>query len=97
MQFLAGNWKIVLSGKNGDINMLTVIDSDGTVLEEIEGEFAGIAPPKTPHKVDFFEPEKESRLHFKRKEGVIYISPPITDASEWLNNSYSSMFEVVPE
>lgn len=97
MQLLAGNWKLILSGKHGDISMLTIIDANGTVIEEIEGKFAGIAPPQTPYKVDFFEPAEGSRLYFKRKNGVIFVSPPITDASAWLENSYSSMFNIVDQ
>ena len=94
MQFLAGNWKIILAGPNGSVNMLVVKNLDDQVIEEIEGKFLGIAPPQEPHKVNFSEPADGSRIHFRRKEGVTYVSPPLSDSSEWLEGSYTSMFDV---
>jgi hypothetical protein len=94
MQFIAGIWQIILSGHNGRINQLTVKDDLGNTIEEVEGKFIGIAPPQAPHKVDFSEPAQGSRIHFARQDGATFVSPPITDASVWLERSYASMFNI---
>lgn len=95
MHFLAGNWRIILAGQKGRINKLIVKDHNNEVIDEMEGRFVGIAPPQTPHKVDYFEPADGSRIHFERKDGATFVSPPITDASAWLERSYASMFDIV--
>ena len=93
MQFIAGNWRITLSGPNGRINRLRIEDLDGNLIDEMEGKFAGIAPPQTPHIVNFYEPTDGSRIHFRRAEGCTFVSPPLSDSSDWLERSYASMFD----